>query len=81
MRLTRLTKKDGYDDRADLFAALGECQLNLGQYRDARSTFETADAALAVVRGHVAEPREGRDAAQRHQACRRLAEEGDRTGA
>jgi len=40
--LTRLTKKDGYDDRADLFAALGECQLNLGQYRDARSTFETA---------------------------------------
>jgi tetratricopeptide (TPR) repeat protein len=40
--LTRLMKKDGYDERADLFAALGECQLNLGQYREARSTFETA---------------------------------------
>lgn len=40
--LTRLTKKDSYDDRADLLAALGECQLQLAQYRDARSTFETA---------------------------------------
>jgi predicted Zn-dependent protease len=40
--LTRLTKKESYDERADLLAALGECQLQLALYRDARSTFETA---------------------------------------
>lgn len=40
--LNRLMKKDGYTDRADLLAALGECQLQLGQYREARATLETA---------------------------------------
>ena len=40
--LTRLTKKEGYAERHDLLAALGECQLQLGQYREARSTLETA---------------------------------------
>ena len=40
--LSRLTKKDQFEERADLIAALGECQLQLGQYREARSTFETA---------------------------------------
>ncbi|MDQ3440071.1 MAG: tetratricopeptide repeat protein [Planctomycetota bacterium] len=40
--MNRLMKKDDYADRADLLAALGECQLQLGQYREARATLETA---------------------------------------
>ncbi|MGB7158905.1 MAG: tetratricopeptide repeat protein [Tepidisphaeraceae bacterium] len=40
--LARLTKHEPYSQRADLFAAMGECQLHLGQFREARSTFETA---------------------------------------
>jgi tetratricopeptide (TPR) repeat protein len=50
--LTRLMKKDAYADRPDLTAALGECQLQLGLYREARATLETAtqlDAASAGV--------------------------------
>jgi Flp pilus assembly protein TadD len=40
--LSRLTKKEPFDERPDLLAALGECQIQLGQYREARSTLETA---------------------------------------
>lgn len=40
--LTRLMRNDAYAKRPDLTAALGECQLQLGQYRDARATLETA---------------------------------------
>lgn len=40
--LARLMKNDAYAKRPDLMAALGECQLQLGQYREARSTLETA---------------------------------------
>ncbi|HEV2293492.1 MAG TPA: tetratricopeptide repeat protein [Tepidisphaeraceae bacterium] len=50
--LNRLMKKGDYADRADLLAALGECQLQLGQYREARATLETAtqrDPASAGV--------------------------------
>ena len=50
--LGRLMKKDEFADRADLLAALGECQLQLGQYREARATLETAtqrDPASAGV--------------------------------
>ncbi len=40
--LARLTKKEPYTQRSDLLAALGECQIQLGQYREARATLETA---------------------------------------
>lgn len=40
--LNRLLKREEFADRADLLAALGECQLQLGQYREARATLETA---------------------------------------
>jgi Flp pilus assembly protein TadD len=40
--LTKLTAKEGYTDRADLLAALGESQLRLGKTREARHAFETA---------------------------------------
>lgn len=50
--LKRLMKKEPYTDRGDLLAALGECQLQMGQYREARATLETAtqqDPASAGV--------------------------------
>ncbi len=50
--LARLMKNDAYAKRPDLMAALGECQLQMGQYREARATLETAtqlDAASAGV--------------------------------
>lgn len=40
--LDRLLKQEPFADRGDLLAALGECQLQLGLYREARSTLETA---------------------------------------
>jgi Tfp pilus assembly protein PilF len=43
--LARLLAADGYAKRADLFAILGECQLALGQPREARFSFETATGA------------------------------------
>ena len=39
---TRLMRNEQYAARADLLAALGECQMQLGQYREARATLETA---------------------------------------
>ena len=50
--LNRLMKNDQYAQRGDLLAALGECQLQMGQYREARATLETAtqrDASSAGV--------------------------------
>ena len=50
--LTRLMRNEEYAQRGDLLAALGECQLQLGQYREARATLETAtqrDASSAGV--------------------------------
>jgi tetratricopeptide (TPR) repeat protein len=38
----RLLKVEGYAQRADLFAALGECHMKLGKFRDARAAFETS---------------------------------------
>jgi len=38
----RLVKLESYARRPDLFSALGECQMELGQYREARASFETA---------------------------------------
>jgi Tfp pilus assembly protein PilF len=43
--LARLLAADGQAKRGDLFAILGECQLALGQAREARFSFETATAA------------------------------------
>ncbi|HEY7115416.1 MAG TPA: tetratricopeptide repeat protein [Tepidisphaeraceae bacterium] len=40
--LGRLVKDDRYAKRADLYLALGECQLNLNKARDARDSFQTA---------------------------------------
>ena len=40
--LNRLMKNDQYAQRGDLLAALGECQLQMGQYREARATLESA---------------------------------------
>ena len=40
--LGRLVKEAGFDKRADLLLALGECQLQVGRPRDARASFETA---------------------------------------
>jgi tetratricopeptide (TPR) repeat protein len=40
--IDRLLKADEYKDRADLYVALGECRMQLGQYRDARDTFDKA---------------------------------------
>ena len=40
--LKRLMKNDQYAQRGDLLAALGECQLQMGQYREARATLESA---------------------------------------
>lgn len=40
--LDRLVQQDGYTERFDLLLALGECQMNTGRLRDARSNFETA---------------------------------------
>jgi tetratricopeptide (TPR) repeat protein len=40
--LHRLTKNDPYAKRADLITALGECQMQIGQHREARMSFETA---------------------------------------
>ncbi len=40
--LARLTKKEPFSERADLMAALGESQMQLGRYREARSSLETA---------------------------------------
>jgi tetratricopeptide (TPR) repeat protein len=38
----RLLKDEKFQKRADIFAAMGECQANVGQLRDARESFETA---------------------------------------
>jgi Flp pilus assembly protein TadD len=43
--LSKLVAKEGYAGRADLLSALGECQLQTGQFRDARHTFENATKA------------------------------------
>jgi tetratricopeptide (TPR) repeat protein len=40
--ITKLVKSEQYSERADLYAALGESRMQLGQYREARSAFETA---------------------------------------
>lgn len=40
--LTRLTEKDPYDKRADLFELLGECQMQLNDSHGARNSFERA---------------------------------------
>jgi len=40
--LTRLTQKDTYAKRADLFVMLGECQMQLNDLHDAARSFETA---------------------------------------
>lgn len=40
--LARLVKVEGYAQRADLFAAMGECHMKLMKYRDARAAFESA---------------------------------------
>ncbi|HEY8667326.1 MAG TPA: tetratricopeptide repeat protein [Tepidisphaeraceae bacterium] len=40
--LGRLVKEEAYERRADVILALGECQMQTGKYREARSTFETA---------------------------------------
>jgi Flp pilus assembly protein TadD len=40
--ISRLVKVEAYAKRADLYAALGECQMKLAKFRDARSSFETA---------------------------------------
>jgi tetratricopeptide (TPR) repeat protein len=40
--LGRLLKDEPYSKRADLFLAIGECQLQAGKPRDARASFETA---------------------------------------
>ena len=40
--LSKLVAKDGYGQRADLLAALGESQLRLGKTREARHVFESA---------------------------------------
>jgi tetratricopeptide (TPR) repeat protein len=40
--VTRLVQLDAFARRGDLFVTLGECQLQLGQARDARLSFETA---------------------------------------
>ncbi len=38
----RLLKLDGYAQRSDLLAALGECQMQIGNFREARASFESA---------------------------------------
>lgn len=38
----RLTSKSPYDERADLFLALGECEMQATQFREARASFEKA---------------------------------------
>ena len=43
--LSKLLAKEGYGQRGDLLAALGESQLHLGKTRDARHTFESATEA------------------------------------
>lgn len=48
--IARLVTRDGYTRRGDLYTMLGETQMQLGRYRDARASFETAteiDPALA----------------------------------
>ncbi len=40
--LIRLIKNESYAKRADLIAALGECHMQTGHYREARASFETA---------------------------------------
>lgn len=40
--LSKLTTKEGYGERGDLLAALGESQLKLGKAREAKATFESA---------------------------------------
>jgi len=40
--LSRLVKDDKYNSRADLFIALGECQIQTGRSPEARESFETA---------------------------------------
>jgi tetratricopeptide (TPR) repeat protein len=40
--LTNLMKEKPYSDRPDLLLALGQCQMDLGQVREARRTFESA---------------------------------------
>jgi tetratricopeptide (TPR) repeat protein len=40
--LARVLRADAYAKRADLYVALGECQLQLNKPRDAREAFETA---------------------------------------
>jgi Flp pilus assembly protein TadD len=40
--LVRLVRDDKYLKRADLYLALGECQMQLGKPRDARDSFDTA---------------------------------------
>ena len=40
--IQKLVKSEPYNERADLFAALGESRMQLGQHREARSAFETA---------------------------------------
>jgi tetratricopeptide (TPR) repeat protein len=40
--LTKLLKEEKYEKRSDLWATVGECQSQLGQFREARDSFETA---------------------------------------
>ncbi len=50
--LTRMTQEERFIKRADLFIALGQCQLQLHRPRDARDSFESAaqlDASSPIV--------------------------------
>lgn len=49
--LGRLTQADPYNRRGDLFAALGECQLQLNKPRDARASYEAAAQYTPAVPG------------------------------
>jgi tetratricopeptide (TPR) repeat protein len=40
--LNRLVTQDKFSHRADLQAAIGECEAELGEYREARAAFESA---------------------------------------
>ncbi len=51
-RLARLTKEAGYEKRADLFAALAECEGQANQLSLARKDFETATQCNPVCGGY-----------------------------
>jgi tetratricopeptide (TPR) repeat protein len=51
-RLDRLSKEPGYDKRADLLAALGECQSQTGQLAMAKQSFTTATQLNPACAGY-----------------------------